>query len=510
MRTNKTMTPSRRGRGFTARLAGLGAAGFAATLVAAPLAHGDATSTPSDPASDTGTPTPTDTASATPTDTGSPTPSGSASSSSGQGTPSTSAGSPTSHPATSSGSAPAKGATGAAKARTAPAQSVPQVALPPNYGAQKIRVGIQTKDGAYYPPGASLAGAVITAVETGPLANDQAPNGPSCTTDATGFCAFAVPGMFGGYLAAPGDTVTFTQTTAPIGPGILRDTLPEVVGPCLFGFNVLNAAPSTLAVAASPTGLPTCGILPPLAVAAQSAAHPQAITSDQFGPIVTFVDPGVPPVAVNDTSAVAVGHTVTVPVITNDTTGGAPATITASSPSHGTAVVSGTGIKYTPAAGFFGTDSFKYTITTANGAATATVTVKVTAPPLAADDTAHTVSGTAVHIAVLGNDLARGGVITLASVGAAGHGTATIDGTSIVYTPAADFAGTDAFTYTITTANGSSSATVTVTVTAPVLSDTGGLASTGTPSEQLLGAGALLVLAGGAVTVAGRRRRARA
>jgi hypothetical protein len=68
--------------------------------------------------------------------------------------------------------------------------------------------------------------------------------------------------------------------------------------------------------------------------------------------------------------------------------------------------------------------------------------------------------------------------------------------------------GTDSFTYTITTANGSATATVTITVTAPV--GTNGLASTGAPSGQLLGSGALLLASGAALTVAGRRRRQRA
>jgi hypothetical protein len=53
-------------------------------------------------------------------------------------------------------------------------------------------------------------------------------------------------------------------------------------------------------------------------------------------------------------------------------------------PSHGTAVItgSGAGVAYTPATGFSGTDSFTYTISDGHcGSATATVSVAVTAPP---------------------------------------------------------------------------------------------------------------------------------
>ena len=46
-----------------------------------------------------------------------------------------------------------------------------------------------------------------------------------------------------------------------------------------------------------------------------------------------------------------------------------------SNPLHGKVLVNGTNIKYTPNAGYFGTDSFKYTISDGNGGtATATVT----------------------------------------------------------------------------------------------------------------------------------------
>jgi LPXTG-motif cell wall-anchored protein len=47
-------------------------------------------------------------------------------------------------------------------------------------------------------------------------------------------------------------------------------------------------------------------------------------------------------------------------------------------------------------------------------------------------------------------------------------------------------------------------------VTAPLVADVGGLASTGAPSEQLLGAGSLLLVAGGGLALAGRRRRSNA
>ena len=226
-------------------------------------------------------------------------------------------------------------------------------------------------------------------------------------------------------------------------------------------------------------------------------------------------------------------------------------------PTHGTATVSGTGISYTPSAGYSGSDSFTYTATNASGtSAPATVTVTVTAPtlvvapasgplPAATVGTAYTatltssggtapygytatglpagvtlasngtLSGTpttagsytvtvavtdvsgatgtatytltvavqapvagAVSTTVVANSTAN--AVTLALSGGAAtsvavattpaHGTATVSGTDISYTPSAGYSGSDSFTYTATNASGTSApATVTVTVTAPTL-----------------------------------------
>ncbi len=60
----------------------------------------------------------------------------------------------------------------------------------------------------------------------------------------------------------------------------------------------------------------------------------------------------------------------------------------ASAAGHGTAVASGISIFYTPATGFFGTDSFTYTATNAAGtSAAATVSIRVSAPIIAVNPT---------------------------------------------------------------------------------------------------------------------------
>ena len=71
----------------------------------------------------------------------------------------------------------------------------------------------------------------------------------------------------------------------------------------------------------------------------------------------------------------------------------------------------------------------------------------------------------ATIINVLANDQAEGGSLTVTAVGAAAHGATTFTTTGVSYTPAADYAGPDSFTYTISNgAGGSDTATVNVVV----------------------------------------------
>ncbi len=89
------------------------------------------------------------------------------------------------------------------------------------------------------------------------------------------------------------------------------------------------------------------------------------------------------------------------------------------------------------------------------------------AAPDAQNDTATVAEDSgATAIDVLANDSSDAGtnVVTDATNGA--HGTVTFDGTGVAYTPAADYNGSDSFTYTVTNDDGPSTATVDVTVTA--------------------------------------------
>ncbi len=176
------------------------------------------------------------------------------------------------------------------------------------------------------------------------------------------------------------------------------------------------------------------------------------------------------PLAVDDDVTTQAGQPVTINVLANDT-GEGLTIINVGTPSNGAAVPSANAILYTPNPNFAGTDSFTYTIQDRFGQTdSATVTITVNPPVLnAVDDAATTPARTPVVIPVLANDTGEGLTVIGVTQPANGGAAANADG-AITYTPAANFAGTDSFTYTIRDAFGQTdSATVRVTVVAPAL-----------------------------------------
>src|SRR6266540_1400630 len=130
---------------------------------------------------------------------------------------------------------------------------------------------------------------------------------------------------------------------------------------------------------------------------------------------------------------------------------------------------------YTPDANFNGTDSFTYQVndgTLASNVATVTLTVTpINDAPVAANDSYTTTENTPLTVAagaILANDTdVDGGALTVSLVSGPANGTVTLnpDG-EFTYTPAANFNGTDSFTYTANDGQADSNvATVTLTVT---------------------------------------------
>jgi VCBS repeat-containing protein len=148
-----------------------------------------------------------------------------------------------------------------------------------------------------------------------------------------------------------------------------------------------------------------------------------------------------------------------------------------SGPSHGTLTLNANGsFTYTPAANYNGSDSFTYRAS--DGTLTsnlATVTLAITAvndAPTAADDAYSTAEDTARTVAapgVLGNDSDPDGDTLSAVLGSGpSHGSLALSANGgFTYTPAANFNGSDSFTYRASDATLTSGlATVTLTVTA--------------------------------------------
>ncbi|MEX0368726.1 MAG: Ig-like domain-containing protein, partial [Ruegeria sp.] len=155
--------------------------------------------------------------------------------------------------------------------------------------------------------------------------------------------------------------------------------------------------------------------------------------------------------------------------------------VSVGTPANGTATLNPDGtVNYVPNADFNGTDSFTYVITDGIDETTVTVTLSVTAQndaPVAADDAVTTQEDTAITVNVLTNDTdVDGDTLTITQVEDPANGSVTFDGTTITYTPDANFFGNESIVYTISDgAGGTTTATLTVTVEAvadaPVTAD---------------------------------------
>jgi hypothetical protein len=162
--------------------------------------------------------------------------------------------------------------------------------------------------------------------------------------------------------------------------------------------------------------------------------------------------------AADDGATVCAGSSTTIAVTANDST--TCGTIACGSlgitspPAHGTAVVQGCNVLYTPAPGYSGPDAFAYSVG-GDGPLTcpdtATVLVDVCATD-AVDDSGQVCAGSSVTVAVTANDTTTCGSISCATLSVTippQHGTALVQGCNVVYTANADYHGPDGFSYTV-------------------------------------------------------------
>jgi VCBS repeat-containing protein len=205
-----------------------------------------------------------------------------------------------------------------------------------------------------------------------------------------------------------------------------------------------------------------------------------AATSDPATVSITVRNINDPPVAVADTYTVDEDQTLSVAlpgVLGNDTDpdGDPLTTRLISGPAHGSLTLNADGsFSYTPAANYNGSDAFVYRAqdaTTESADATVSITVhSVNDVPVAGDDTASTPEDSPVTVAVLANDAdPDGDPLTITAVTPGAHGSVAVnpDGT-VTYTPAANFNGSDSFTYTVSDGNGGTDTAAVAVVVTPV------------------------------------------
>jgi hypothetical protein len=193
-------------------------------------------------------------------------------------------------------------------------------------------------------------------------------------------------------------------------------------------------------------------------------------------PTITMpVEVDIPPVAVAD-SPPAINEdagATAIDVMANDTDvdGGIKSVASKTDGAHGTVAITGggTGVSYTPAANYCGSDSFTYTL---NGGSSTTVTITVTCvddPPVAVDDAASTPMDTQLIVTdstLLANDTDLDGPypLLLTAVQDPSHGTVALSSGNVTFTPETGFCGPASFDYTVSDGTLSDTGHVDVTV----------------------------------------------
>jgi len=145
-------------------------------------------------------------------------------------------------------------------------------------------------------------------------------------------------------------------------------------------------------------------------------------------------------------------------------------------PAHGTLSGSVPTLTYTPDADFYGIDSFSFTVTDDSGEVSASGTVTITvnavndADPVAITQSIITEEDTAKVIVLAGSD-ADGTVIDYTIVSNPAHGVLSGTAPNLTYTPAADYFGSDSFSFSVLDNEGGISASAVVSITVNSVND---------------------------------------
>ena len=192
-----------------------------------------------------------------------------------------------------------------------------------------------------------------------------------------------------------------------------------------------------------------------------------------------------PPTADAQALAVAEDNSLLITLTANDPDGDV-LSYTYTDVAHGTLTpVSGTTLLYQPAANYFGSDSFSFTVDDGNGGTdTAEITISVASvndAPVAENQIVTVGEDTTIAIIVTATDV--DGDTLAYSFSQPSHGTVNATDNTVIYQPAANYNGSDSFTFTVDDGNGgTSTATVSITVT-PVNDAPAALASAASAND---------------------------
>lgn len=192
---------------------------------------------------------------------------------------------------------------------------------------------------------------------------------------------------------------------------------------------------------------------------------------------ITVNNVNTAPVAENDANTTDEDTPVTGTVAGNDTTtdpeGDTLVWVVTSGTTNGTLEFDAAngGYTYTPSANFCGSDAFSYTLSDGTETVSASVSLAIACvndAPVAADDSATVAEDASVSASVTGNDTTvdvEGNTLTWTQTSSPANGTLSFSNGAYIYTPNANYCGSDAFTYTIGDGFATDPATVALTVT---------------------------------------------
>ncbi len=278
-------------------------------------------------------------------------------------------------------------------------------------------------------------------------------------------------------------TVSITVTPVddvPVANGQSVSTAEDTAKAITLTATELDGDPLTWSVLTTPTHGALSGTAPNVTYTpAANYSGPDSFTfrvndgktnSNTATVSITVTAVNDPPVA-NGQSVSTAEETAKAITLTASDVEGSPLTWSiVANPTHGTLSGTAPNVTYTPAANYYGADSFTFRVndgTTNSNTATVSITVTpVDDVPVANNQSVSTAEDTAKAITLTATEL-DGDPLTWSILTTPTHGTLSGTAPNVTYTPAANYNGPDSFTFRVNdgTTN-SNTATVSITVTA--------------------------------------------